>query len=205
MISWMREFAMIAVGIAFITGALAIVLNDRRWMLLMLAGEYIALTWLAGLALPIQVAAAKLVGGMMACAILAMSVVRVGYESRLSEREGLPSGFAFRIIGVLLVSASIWGLVERGWTLLPQAVHPAAVLGAGLLLGLGLLHLGISEEPFRVGIGLLSTMAGFEIVYVVVEPSLAVLAFMTAIHIGIAIVVSYLIVGASTDEVEGLS
>ncbi|MGD8814267.1 MAG: hypothetical protein PVI78_07295 [Anaerolineales bacterium] len=202
MIEWMRDFAMIAAGIALCTGALAIVLNDRRWMLLMLAGEYVALTWLAGLALPIQVAAAKLVGGMMACAILALSVVRVGYESRLSERERLPSGFAFRIIGVLLVSASVWGLVERGGMFLPQAVHPAAALGSGLLLGLGLLHLGISDEPFRVGIGLLGALAGFEIVYVVVEPSLAVLAFMTAIHIGIAIVVSYLIVGASLDKAE---
>ena len=81
--------------------------------------------------------------------------------------------------------------------LLPGSVSLSATLGAMLLLSLGLLHLGISEEPFRVGMGLLTALAGFEILYVAVEPSLAVLALMAAVHIGIAIIVSYLVVGAA--------
>ncbi len=194
---WLRDFAAIAAILALVAGALVIVLNDRRWMLLMLACVYVALTWLSAISLPIQVSAVKLVGGMMACAVLALSIMRVGHESEIVEREGLPSGIAFRVIAVLLVSASAWGLAERGWMLLPGSVSLSATSGAMLLLSLGLLHLGISEEPFRVGMGLLTALAGFEILYVAVEPSLAVLALMAAVHIGIAIIVSYLVVGAA--------
>jgi hypothetical protein len=194
---WLRDYAAIAAILALVAGALVIVLNDRRWMLLMLACVYVALTWLTAISLPIQVSAVKLVGGMMTCAVLALSIMRVGHESEIVEREGLPSGIAFRVIAVLLVSASAWGLAERGWMLLPGSVSLSATLGAMLLLSLGLLHLGISEEPFRVGMGLLTALAGFEILYVAVEPSLAVLALMAAVHIGIAILVSYLVVGAA--------
>lgn len=199
---WLRDFAAIAALIALITGALSIVLNDRRWMLLMLAGEYVALTWLAATILPIQTAAVKLVAGMMACAVLVLSIVRVGHESEIAEREGLPSGIAFKVIAVLLVSFSAWGLAERGWIYLPGAVSRAAALGSMLLMGLGLLHIGISEDPFRVGIGLLTVLAGFEIIYAWVEPSLAILALMAAVSIGISIIVSYLMVGAAAHRTE---
>ncbi len=195
--TWLRDFAAIAAVLALAGGALVIVLNDRRWMLLMLALVYVASTWLSAIALPIQVSAVKLVAGMMACAVLALSIMRVGYESEIVAREGLPSGVAFRVIAVLLVSASAWGLSERGWMLLPSGVSRVATLGAMLLLSLGLLHLGISEEPFRVGMGLLTALAGFEIMYVALEPSLAVLALVAALHIGISIIVSYLVVGAA--------
>jgi len=69
-------------------------------------------------------------------------------------------------------------------------------------MGLGLLHIGISEDPFRVGLGLLTALAGFEIIYAAVEPSLAILALMAAVSIGISIIVSYLMVGASTHRTE---
>ena len=203
--TWLRDFAAIAAMLALVTGALAIVLNDRRWMLLMLAGEYVALTWMSAIALPIQIAAAKLVAGLMACAVLALSIIRVGHESETEERESLPSGMVFRVIAVLLVSASAWGMSQRAWMLLPGGVGRAATLGSMLLLSLGLLHLGLSEEPFRVGIGLLTALAGFEIVYVAVEPSIAVLALMAAVHIGIAIIVSYLVVGGAIEKTEGIS
>lgn len=199
---WLREFAAVAAFIALISGALSIVLNDRRWMLLMLAGEYVALTWLSATILPIQTAAVKLVVGMMACAVLALSIVRVGHDSDIAEKEGLPSGIAFRVIAVLMVSASAWGLAERGWVYLPGTVSRAATLGSILLMGLGMLHIGISEEPFRVGIGLLTALAGFEIIYAAVEPSLAILALMAAVNFGVSIIVSYLMVGTAAHRKE---
>jgi len=199
---WLRDFAAVAALIALITGALAIVLNDRRWMLLMLAGEYVALTWLSATIMPIQTAAVKLVAGMMVCAVLALSIVRVGHESDIAQREGLPSGIAFKVIAVLLVSFSAWGLAERGSEYIPGTVSRAATLGSMFLIGMGLLHIGISEDPFRIGIGLLTVLAGFEIIYAAVEPSLAILALMAAVNIGLSIIVSYLMVGTSTHRTE---
>ena len=202
--TWLGDYSTVAVILALITGALVIILNDRRWMLLMLIGVYVALTWMSAITLPIQIATAKLVAGLMACAVLALSIMRVGNEGETSEREGMPSGMVFRVIAVMLVSASAWGLSERGWMLLPDVISKAAVLGSMLLLGLGLLHLGISQEPFRVGMGLLTALAGFEIMYVAVEPSIAVLALLAAVHIGISIIVSYLVVGAAMESGGGI-
>jgi hypothetical protein len=60
-------------------------------------------------------------------------------------------------------------------------------------MGLGLLQIGITEEPLRVGAGLLTLLSGFEIAYSSIEPSLAVVALLAAVHLGIALVVSYLL------------
>jgi hypothetical protein len=172
-------------------------------MLLMLAGEYISLTWLVASAIPIEIAIVKLVAGMMAIAILAMSVMRVGQEPGFLNKEGLSSGVTFRIIAVLLIAATAWGLAARGWASLPRGMSREAILGSMLLLCMGFLHLGISEDPFRVGLGLLTSLAGFEILYAAVEPSLSVLALMAAVHIGIAIIASYMIVEEATQRFEG--
>ena len=59
-------------------------------------------------------------------------------------------------------------------------------------MGFGFLQFGFNERPFRVGIGLFSMLSGFEIAYAKIEPSLAVIALLAAIHIGIALVVGYL-------------
>jgi len=84
---WLRDFAAIAAFIALITGALAIVLNDRRWMLLMLAGEYVALTWLSATILPLQTAAVKLVAGIALCEW----AMRVKSLNGKDSRQELPS------------------------------------------------------------------------------------------------------------------
>jgi hypothetical protein len=199
--NWLQDFAAIAVVLALTTGALTIILNDRRWMLLALAGMYVALTWMAAIAIPLEIAIVKLVAGMMVCAILALSVVHAGPEAQGLIGGGLPSGMVFRVIAVLLVVATAWGLSERGWVSLPQSMNRAAILGSMVLLSLGLLHLGVSEDPFRVGLGLITALAGFEILYAAIEPSLAMLALLAAVHIGISIIVSYLVVEVSTRRV----
>lgn len=194
---------MIAVVIALSTAALTIVLNDRRWMLIALAGMYIALTWMTAISIPLEIAIVKLVAGMMVCAVLALSVMRAGSEAQGMTGGGLPSGMAFRIIAVLMVLATAWGLSVRGWVSLPQAMNRHAILGSMVLLSLGLLHLGVSEEPFRVGLGLITALAGFEILYAALEPSMAILALLAAVHIGIAIIVSYLMVEISAQQAGG--
>jgi hypothetical protein len=71
-------------------------------------------------------------------------------------------------------------------------------------MALGLLHLGISEEPIRVGIGILTIMAGFEISYSAVEPSLAVIALLALVHLGLSLVIGYLLITQRRiEELEG--
>jgi len=61
-----------------------------------------------------------------------------------------------------------------------------------LLMALGLLNLGLTEEPLSAGMGLLTFLLGFETFYAAVEPSLAVVALIAAVELGVALAVSYL-------------
>jgi len=69
---------------------------------------------------------------------------------------------------------------------------PAINSASYLLMALGLLNLGLTEEPVGAGLGLLTFLLGFETFYAAVEPSLAVVALMAAVEVGIALAVSYL-------------
>jgi hypothetical protein len=66
---------------------------------------------------------------------------------------------------------------------------------AGLLLvGLGVLHLGMTLQPPRVVVALLTVLAGFEILYASVENSVLVAALLSALTLLLALVGSYLII-----------
>ncbi|OQX64595.1 MAG: hypothetical protein B5M51_03245 [Anaerolinea sp. 4484_236] len=82
-----------------------------------------------------------------------------------------------------------------GWmlaTILP-GIGLAEVAGSLLLLGMGLLHLGMTIQPLRVIIGLLTILAGFEMLYAAVETSTLVAALLAVINLGLALVGSYLL------------
>jgi hypothetical protein len=59
---------------------------------------------------------------------------------------------------------------------------------------MGLLHLGISSQPFRVILGLLTILAGFEILYAAVESSTLVVALLSAVNLGLALTGAYFVV-----------
>jgi xanthosine utilization system XapX-like protein len=59
--------------------------------------------------------------------------------------------------------------------------------GSLLLVGMGLLQLGINAQPFRVILGLLTIMSGFEILYAAVESSTLVAALLSAVNLGLAL------------------
>jgi hypothetical protein len=62
------------------------------------------------------------------------------------------------------------------------------------MVTLGLLTLGLTEEPFKTGLGLLAAWNGFQLFYVAVEPALAVFGLLAAIDLGIALSMCYLVI-----------
>jgi hypothetical protein len=195
----MNDLASVPAVLVGVSAAVLIMGEGRRVALVVLAIQYAFVAWLTGLALPAPVAAVKLVQGMFASALLALTV-GLGHPAGkpLLPRE-LPSGRAFRISATLLVATAAAGLGLKDWMGLPN-MSPPGLLGSTLLMALGLLQLGLSEDPFRVGLGLLTLISGFEVVYSALEPSLAVLALLAAVHMGIAVVVSYLLSVAAPAE-----
>jgi hypothetical protein len=67
-------------------------------------------------------------------------------------------------------------------------------------MGVGLLHLGMTTRPFRVIIGLLTVLAGFEILYAAVESSVLVAGLLAAINLGLALLGSYFLSIAAPEE-----
>jgi hypothetical protein len=190
--NWVEELAIIpAMGVA-LTGGLLILFDNRRLLILALAVQYLFVGWMAALALPIQVAATKVVAGLMACVILTLTWTALGWRAQEKTTQAIPSGRAFRVITVLLVFAAAGGIGRSNWMMLPE-ITSFAMLGSTLLISFGLLQLGLSEEPTRISVGLLTLLAGFEVAYSTIEPALAVIALLAAVHLGIALVVGYIL------------
>ena len=66
--------------------------------------------------------------------------------------------------------------------------------GSLILIGMGLLHLGITSYILRVVIGLMTVLSGFEILYSAVEGSILVAALLATINLGLALVGAYLMI-----------
>ena len=119
-------------------------------------------------------------------AILVITLKRLPSKPREADPQA-PPGRWFRLAASLLVIAAAWGLSGSVLSLLPGITRGHAEAGV-TLLGLGLLHLGLSEDPIRWIFALLTAQLGFELVYAVLEPSLAVQAILAAVHLGILLV-----------------
>ena len=166
--------------------AFALIVVERPGLqIAILAVQYAAVAWLSSLALPSQVAAVKVVAGMITCGVLALTVAGTHAE----DEKG--SGREFRVIAAILILGAAIGLGRTNWMRVPD-IQPEAIMAAAILMSMGLLQLGLFRDPLRVCIGLITLLNGFEIAYAVIEPSLAVLALLASVHIGLAMVVSHL-------------
>jgi hypothetical protein len=59
-------------------------------------------------------------------------------------------------------------------------------------MALGLLSLGLTEEPLNAGIGLFMFLAGFQILYTALESARTIVALLAAVDFALALTVSYL-------------
>ena len=75
---------------------------------------------------------------------------------------------------------------------LPLAGLPLALAGL-LLITQGILQLGMTADPFRVTLGLLTTLSGFELLSAPLDNSILVAALLAAVTLGIALIGSYLL------------
>jgi hypothetical protein len=159
--------------------------RDWRWSLGLLAVQYLSVFWMVQVHWPITLAAAKLVTGWMACAILGMAQLNA---KEGSDRSWL-QGRWFHILAAGMVLAATFALSLRVETWLGLSLPIA--WGGLMLIGVGLLHLGITSDSFQVITGLLTVMAGFEILYAAVESSALVTALLAVVNLGLALAGAY--------------
>lgn len=193
--SFFSDFAVIPMVALGLTALYLLVSQRWRWSIVALAVQYLAVFWLTGLVWPIGLAVVKLIAGWMAGAVL--SATRPD-EDLVEEREAALARSVFRLLAAGLMLALILSVLPFVAERLP--VTPRLLEGGFVLIGFGLLHLGMTTRPLRVILGLLTVLAGFELVYAALETSILIAGLQAVVTLGLALAGAYLL---STHLMEG--
>lgn len=203
MLELFRQLAAPAlVGLLF--ASLVLVVATDWWLnCLALAGVYLCVAVLFEQIAVWQVIAVRLIVGALVVLILLLTgrAVNFGRSVIVSPPEEpphsprgrfeFPTGFPFRLVAAAMVSLAAWYAASQpGFALpnLPLGLNVASYL----LMALGLLTLGLTEEPLNAGIGLFMFLAGFQILYTALESARMIVALLAGVDFALALTVSYL-------------
>lgn len=193
----------VAILILFTTLGL-LTFQDWRISLGILSLQYIGVFFLVALSRPLMMSLAKLVAGLIAVAVLGMAMSNSESANQVTDQSSVPQNLLQRLTGLSL-SAWIFRVVTAFMiVLVVLTVTPVSaqwvpgigfeqVLGALILLGLGMLHLGLTANPLRVVTALLTILSGFEIIYAAAEVSTLVAGLLAGVNLGLALIGAYLL------------
>ena len=203
-----------------VSASLLVITNSWRLKLTALAAQYVCVAVLLTQIVIWQVVLVRLIVGAGIVGILMLTSRELtGFYPWTRGAPAAPSpaaplsvlstflksefsaDFPFRVVVVALAIVVAGSLAGQPNAVL-QGLTPSLKMAGYLLCGLSLLSLGLSEEPLRAGLSLLTLLSGFELLYVVVEPSLAILALLAAVDFGVALGVSYLALLTQADRKE---
>ena len=186
-----------AVLIILITSSGLLLSRNWRWSLGLLAVQYLGSFWLVTRHWPLGMAAVKLVTGWMAIAALAMTLLALSQKDQ-AEEQFLPQGIFFRLFASGLTALVVLAASPRIEAVTPGLGLPV-IAGSLLPIGMGLLLLGSTSDIFRVVLGLLTMLTGFETLYAAVEGSVLVAGLLAIVDLGLALVGAYLISNSYND------
>ena len=194
-LSWM------AVLLVTVTSVGLLLVRDWRWLIIFLSAQYFGMLILTLLHWPLGMASVKVVAGWMSAAILGMTRSGLPREDRSEKQSILPQGRMFRLFAAGIVIVIVAAATPRVDVIMANAGF-AVTTGSLLLIGMGLLHLGVTDHILRVVIGLMTVLAGFEIMYATVEGSILVAALLAGINLGLALAGSYLLIASNAQADE---
>jgi hypothetical protein len=184
-----------AVIVLVISTLFLLLSQNWRWSILALAVQYLAVFALVLQVWPFGLAAVKLVAGWMAGAVLGASQPAA---ELVEEPQSSPPAVVFRFLVAVLVWILVYTVSRAFVALVP--LPSSLVMGAALLIGMGLMQLGMTTRPLRVLLGLLTTLSGFELIYAAVESSVLVAGLLAVVTLGLALVGAYLLDTLSGEE-----
>jgi hypothetical protein len=188
--------ALVAVGLVLLTSLILLLSVDWRWSIIALAGQYLGVFLLTWLSWPLEMAVVKLVAGWMAGAVLGTTRIEARAAAQYTQTG---DNRLFRFLASSLVVLVVFSISPQVSEWVPD-VALAQVWGAMLLIGMGLLHLGLTTRPFRVVLALLTVLSGFEVLYAAVESSTLVAGMLAGINLALALVGAYVLVSPLLEE-----
>ncbi len=199
-----EAFALPAVFLVSLTSLLLLNSRSWRWSIFILAVQYIGVFVLVAVQWPIEMALSKVVAGWMAGAVLgiaASEAIVAKPDSWRENEKAWPSGWIFRLLAASLVVLIVLSLAPKAAEIIPGIGLPQA-WGSLILIGMGLLELGLTTQPMRVVIGLLTILSGFEILYAAVESSALVAGLLAAANMALALIGAYLLIAPGMEGSE---
>ena len=194
----MTIVAWIVAAFLLITSAGLLISRDWRVELGLLGMQYLGVFWLTSQHWPISMAAIKLVTGWMAIATL--GITRLNLKDVEEDTKQLwPQGRLFRAITAGIVTLIVITAAPSVEEIIPGIGLPV-ISGSLILMGLGMLQLGMTVLPFRVILGLLTVLSGFEALYASLESSILVAAMLATVNLGLALVGAYLLTARMPEE-----
>lgn len=170
-----------------ITSTIILVSRDWRWSTVALALQYLVVLFLVSVVWPFGLAAIKLVVGWMAGAVL--GTAQLGQKT-IEEGGAWPANRLFRLLSAGMAVIIIFSIAPTTHKILPTV--PMELFEGGLILIIfGILQLGMTGNPFRVIVGLLTVFSGFEVIYSALESSVLVAGLLAASNLGLATVGAY--------------
>jgi hypothetical protein len=187
-----------AVILAFLTACILIISWDWRISIAALSLQYLSVFVLVSLSWPAEITVVKVVAGWIAGTVLGLAVLNSPKEYARSSGFTL-SEIVFRLMAAILAGLFAFTGGAKLIALLPEITLQQAQ-GGIILISLGLLHLGLTNHPLRVVIGLLTVLSGFEILYSAVESSILVTGLLASVTLGLAVVGAYLLTAPTLEE-----
>lgn len=216
-----QSLALPAVFLLVLSALTLLISLDWRISIAALALQYVGVFLLVALSWPLEMAVAKLVAGWITGAVLGMAILEqpqtplvAGQDPLAADETRLPlparvgdpvplhlAGRLFRLLAATLVGLAVLTIAPQitGWV---GSIHIEQAWGGLLLIGIGLMQLGFTARRFRTILGLLTVLAGFEIIYAALETSTLVAGLLAAVNLGLALVGSYLIEAPYMEETE---
>jgi len=174
-----------------LAGGIIMVASRRVVRIGALACQYVFVTWLTLSFLPLSFASIRLLTGLITAAMLYLSSHTMDEQQPGQDRVESMTGRGFRTIAYGVVIVAGYGVFSSRWFVV-SGLEDMVLLGAIFLVASGLLQIGISKQTFAIGVGLITLLSGFELLYTFLEPSRAMLALQAAVHLALALVISYL-------------
>lgn len=190
----------------FLTAGVIVVGRDWRLLIMALLVQYILIGLVLSRLVRPDIAILKIMIGAFICPILFLSARQVSFNPSLisllskERRRFTPAtGYVFRLLAVLLM---VLIAITLSQTFVLPGPTPNMTVAVYWLILAGLTILILTEDPLKTGIGLLTVLTGFDLLYTPLERSLLITGLWGSINLLIALGLSYLIVakGAGPEE-----
>jgi hypothetical protein len=208
-----------AVTLVALTSILLFLLEDWRVSIILLAIQYIGVFILVNVQWPISMAVVKLVAGWMCGAILGIAISGLPTPEDKTNPEEQTNGIqevvfkeqtylgrtrpkigrTFYLLTTLLMGLVVISQAQRALSFFPE-IRIEQIWGVLILIGMGLLKVGFTQQPMPVTIGLLTALSGFEILYASIDITPLVAGIFAGINLGLALAGAYLLTAPHLEE-----